>query len=586
MTFLSRVFRFLLPALLASTALGQPLQLTPTVPEDAGVGGFRGSPDSQWIHYTFEPTPGDCHSLYRVHRSGGDPALVHAPGVAQCEITFEGTTEGGQLLVFSVWRADAPPQVWSVPIDGSASDAVLLTSRFTGEENLGDVRVSGQHVLYEVFGDQGGRGLYRGPAAGPSSAFQRLDAEGTNWWSPAPEAGRIVFTDGPALFSAGLDAGSALVRLDQSVGEGVWTFGLSVDESRVFYVAEQDQPDRIDLYSVPIAGPASAAVVLNLPFPSGEVLSESPAHLDPTPDGVQLVFQTRLPVHGGHPERGGIYSVPVAGPASEMVQLEEPQGGILVSDLLISGDGQWVVFESRQGHPDRTDVFRVPITGPASAAEPLNDLGHAVYETRLTLDGATVVYRSDGGDWSGGSGPRELYRVDVGAVSPSPIRISGLPPGQDVDVFWVGDQIGDRWLSTGQIGSGPERELFSVQLSGPPRRTQVRLSPDPNQAGVSSFYPALDGSWAVFVDHPDFPLQGLPMEVPVDGSLPAQPLHTPLPSWFWVITVRVMNDDVSVLYTIAADDITPQGRVLWLQKIPRLFADGFESGDAGAWNGP
>lgn len=105
---------------------------------------------------------------------------------------------------------------------------------------------------------------------------------------------------------------------------------------------------------------------------------------------------------------------------------------------------------------------------------------------------------------------------------------------------------------------------------------------------MAFFRPALGGAWTVFVDRPFHATQALLFDGPVDGSLPAEQLHTPLPSWFSVDedSVSVMADGVSVLSTIRADEVTPQGRVLWIRRIPRLFADGFESGAVGRWSGP
>lgn len=168
-------------------------------------------------------------------------------------------------------------QLWSVPMNGPASEAVSLAGSFVEGGAIQGFSTSpdGQYLvlLADKLTDERFE-LWSVPIGGPAGAMVRLN---------------------PALVSGG-DVSN--------------TFEISPDSTRVAYVADQTSNEVYRAWSVPIAGPSTLAV----PLVSGLVTAGGDVtNLDFTPDSASIVFRADL----SQDERFDLYLVPADGSASQ-----------------------------------------------------------------------------------------------------------------------------------------------------------------------------------------------------------------------------------------------------------------------------
>ena len=235
--------------------------------------------------------------------------------------------------------------------------------------------------------------LFRVPAAGPASAEEKIYGPTTSAGYPrrsvstapnsnpvnaitiTPDGNRVVYraeyvyTERSQLYSIPITGPrSANIRLDTTAptdsGGEVDSYKISPDGSRVVYQADQDSEDLSELYSVPVAGPASANVKLNGPLPLGGVVTTG---YQISPDGSRVVYRAEQQADGVVE----LFSVPLTGPSSAGIKLNGAfVAGGDVSSFAISRDGRWIVYRADQ---DTDDVFELFITdegGPEPIATP------------------------------------------------------------------------------------------------------------------------------------------------------------------------------------------------------------------------
>ena len=217
----------------------------------------------------------------------------------------------------------------------------------------------------------------------------------------APNGERVVFThktiSGPdELFSAPIHGGAPPVPLSPT-GEFADFRAISPDGQRVLYT--QSIAGGTKLFSVPIAGPASARVRL------ADDVGVQP-QIAISPDSQKVVF---LP-----PTRDRLRVVPIAGPANAGARLTDPfvPGGT-AGGARISADSRSVVYRADQETAGVFQLYRVPLTLSPAPDPPTTRLngplvaGGDVAEFRLAPDNGPVIYRADQDTDS----VRELYRV-------------------------------------------------------------------------------------------------------------------------------------------------------------------------------
>jgi hypothetical protein len=285
------------------------------------------------------------------------------------------------------------------------------------------------------------------------------------------------------LYSAPLTGGSPPVRLSVA-GEHSRFVAISPDSTRVLYTVpagagQPGDPLRNELFSVPIAGPASARVKLAADVSTGLRVRVSP-------DSAKVVFAP--------PERDRLRVAPIAGPASAAERLTDPfAAGGKVGELAISANSRSVVYRADQLTVGVNELYRVPLTLSPAADPPTTRLngplvaGGDVYEFTLASDSSRAVYRAD----QDADDVGELYSVRLGGAGRVKLNRT-LPPewnvGGPIEEQGEGD-LPARILPDGsrvlyEIGYLDDisgrlfAELYSVPIAGP-GSASVRLD-DPS----------------------------------------------------------------------------------------------------------
>ncbi len=239
----------------------------------------------------------------------------------------------------------------------------------------------------------------------------------------------------------------------------VTRFKISSDGRYVVYLADQDTDFVFELYSVPLAGPSTARVKLNRPLASdGDVID-----FDISPDGSRVVY--RADQDTSYVDE--LYSVPIAGPATAGLKLNGSLvlGGEVIA-FKVSPDSSRVVYLADQVTDYIEELYSVPIAGPAAAGTKINGslvLGGEVIDFKVSPDSSRVVYRADQDtDYI-----EELYSVPIAGPSDTEIKLNGLlvTGGEVVTyalsldssrVVYLADQVTD-YID----------ELYSVPIAGP-----------------------------------------------------------------------------------------------------------------------
>ncbi|MBZ0089097.1 MAG: hypothetical protein K8H90_01835, partial [Thermoanaerobaculia bacterium] len=223
-----------------------------------GIGPPSISPDGRWVAYWYDGDVDDVFDLYVASRFGGDVRRISAPRPPGSDGPDSNTfrfTPDSRRVVFRIDQEDANrTELWSVPVDGEAADAVKVS---------GDLAPGA-----EVASDQ-----------------------------VTPDSAWVVFGVGTAsdygLWSAPIDASAAPVRLhpagsDDSNGISTRLAGSTV----VFnFSGAAGQPSQ--LWIVPADGSTPAVRVSGDLVPGGDVSSFSV-----TPDNARLVYRADARFNG------------------------------------------------------------------------------------------------------------------------------------------------------------------------------------------------------------------------------------------------------------------------------------------------
>jgi hypothetical protein len=297
----------------------------------------------------------------------------------------------------------------------------------------------------------------------------------------APSGEHVVFLHQPEvgpfeieIYSAPV-AGGPPVRLTPS-GEGSAGFvAISPDSTRVLYtLPAADDLQRRELFSIPIAGPASARVKL-----AADISTTTQVQV--SPDSRKVVF---APAPGDR-----LRVVPLEGPANAGARLTAAfvTGG-RVGDVRISANSKSVVYGADQDTDGVVELYRVPLTLSPAPDPPTTKLNGPVTapgvgEFALAPDdNGPVVYQAR----EGTADARELYRVQVGGGGRAKLSHT-LPSGWEVragsdgHAFYI---VPDGSRAIYRITRSPDAsgrvfgELYSVPTAGP-ASASVRLDHPP-----------------------------------------------------------------------------------------------------------
>jgi hypothetical protein len=157
--------------------------------------------------------------------------------------------------------------------------------------------------------------------------------------------------NGPA--SSGQKISDTLV-----VGGQTLLFDISAHGPRVVYSADMETDDEIELYSVPLTGPASSRVKLSFPGRFGT--SRDVMNFLLSPNGRQVLYQVEYT--DTVPQSDKIYhihSVPVEGPRTASVRLNGPlvEGGDVSNSYGFAPDSCHVVYIADQDIDGENELY-------------------------------------------------------------------------------------------------------------------------------------------------------------------------------------------------------------------------------------
>ncbi|HEX6886276.1 MAG TPA: hypothetical protein VF530_23075 [Planctomycetota bacterium] len=388
----------------------------------------------------------------------------------------------------------------------------------------------GSTAVYSAQQDSEAFDLYRvALAGGPSTRLNTPSADSLldpHRFEITPDSAHVVFftTTGLRrdLFAAPL-AGGPAIELD----DRPWTDGrlvdsrvaLTPDGQRVLYVVSNDLGQRA-LASVSIVG--GTPVFLAGPGAAGLPLV--------SPDSAQAVFLAALDVPG----RLEVYRVPVDGSAPPVRLSPPPTRNGFASSLVLSPDGQRVVFTSTLD-TNRPVVYSVPVDGgPAVALDPASNTNVSPIPV-LTADGARVLFQD-------GVGLALLSSPIDGGVPAVP-----LAPSLRINSFQSSPD-GSRVVLVENASSAGAR-LFSVPAAG---GTLVQLSP-PGVVAGTSFHFTPDSAHVLYAARPEGASAANLYRVPIAGG-PSVELHAGLRSPGWTLApdgTRVALEDQDTFDTLS-----------------------------------
>lgn len=202
-------------------------------------------------------------------------------------------------------------------------------------------------------------------------------------------------------------------------------FAISPDSSRVVYIADQENDEVDEIYSVPITGSSSPNIKLNDPLPSGGDI-----------DSFKMSLDSRLVIYRADQDTNNImelYTVHIRGgepvKLNHKMELERGSVGDDVHTFELSPNGETVVFEASwlthiNNYPEWEntfyfniyELFSVPVNGPASeeiklwgptekagygngdrdvSEAVLHAANHPICEINFNHQGDIMVYRSE-----------------------------------------------------------------------------------------------------------------------------------------------------------------------------------------------
>ena len=504
---------------------------------------FQISPDNQYIVYI-----DGGGELFSVPISGGTPVRLSLNG----DLRFVGNVFSFKISPDSkyvVYRADHNRditdrfvEIFSVPIVGG-SEPVRLNGDLPPVSNrvIGAVRDDFQisvdnQVVYTADQNQiGVFELFSVPIVGGSSIRLNDDlvpaapSQTPGIGFPAgevldfqisPDGQRVVyraekniiFVD--ELFTVPIMGGEEPVRLNTDLpfdpgslifgGGDVKFFQISANSQHVVYLANQNDEDIDELFSVPIAG-GNPPVRLNIPLPSPT--RDVRRDFQITPDSLNVVYVAN-PIDSFIDE---LFVTPIIGGPSLRLSIDfERFEGVEFDGFKVSSNSTNVVYLANLGSNNaaENELFHVPITGGNSVQLSDNLVPDGeVSDFQISPDGKHVIYLAN----QNAENVFELFRVPV--MGGESTRLNrDFPEGIDVPSHSFDFQISPNseyviYRTTQNIDR--VNEVFSVDITGgEPVRLNSELEPPTTinfrfrASQVFVFQISSDGQHVIYVSGP------------------------------------------------------------------------------------
>jgi dipeptidyl aminopeptidase/acylaminoacyl peptidase len=344
-------------------------------PPDGRVGDVLISPDSSRVVYDAQiPLVGS--TLFSVPIAGPSSSSL------QLSTEIGGNTPAispnGRLVVYQSVRRE---RLLAVPIEGPESATVQLTKQIELGREIQRFQISpdGKSIVYQANQDDvNAVELYRVPL------------------TIVPEA----------------DPPTAKLNAPLVAGGRVRDFWFSPTNAPVVYLADQDVFDVPELFAVRLGGAGRVKLNLHLP-PNWEVGASTIEEGVPvriSADGSRVAYQIQEKVFQGR-AAVQLFSVPITGPGTQSVRLDLPPADALDArsqKFAITSDSARVVHVMIADNDGQAapvlSLFSVPAAGPAEAN---TMLGTSLFDDDIVLspDGARAVWRGGTSLFSSSTAP-------------------------------------------------------------------------------------------------------------------------------------------------------------------------------------
>ncbi|MEM7359996.1 MAG: LpqB family beta-propeller domain-containing protein [Pseudomonadota bacterium] len=327
-----------------------------------------------------------------------------------------------------------------------------------------------------------------GDVQGPSSSIE-ISADGNRVLYVADQDTNDVYE----LYSSPI-TGGAVVKLNSAlvIGGDVSPFNIQIspDSSRAVYLADQEQNDINELFSVPITG--GIVTKLNPALVAGGRVY---SNFQISADGSRVVYLSDQDTRFVNE----LYSVPLLGGAVTKLNSGLINGGDVL-DFEISADGSHVVYSADQETNSVAELYSVPITGGAvTKLNPTLIAGDGVRSFEISANSSRVAYRAD-------QDTRfidELYSVPVTGGAVTKLN-SALVRGGEVSAIQISPD-GSRVVYRADQDTENVDELYSVPIGGGivTRLNAALVSGGDVAPLISSFRISADASRVVYIADQD-----------------------------------------------------------------------------------
>ncbi len=446
------------------------LKLSGAMPAYGDVTDFLISPNGRVAVYQADQDSDGVFELYGVLLGGGSPVRLSSLLVTGKSVSnFEISPDSSRVVFRANQDTQSVIELYSVPIGGPATAVTKLNVPLPlGGRAYGNISPDSRRVIYTA--DHQATGvfeLFSVPIAGPATDVIKLNGAlppsgRVTSFEISPDNSRVLYLadqDQAGIqelysVSQGGPTGSG-VKLNGNLINGgrIGGWQISPDSRRIVYQADQQTVGARELFSVPIGGPAAEGIKLNGTLAPGGYTEDFQINAGST----VVVYDAR---QNGILE---LFSIPIGGPTGSEVKIN---GGGNLDRFRLSPDGRWTIYMADQQTPGTLELFSVPIGGPATSGVKLNRPmvpGGHVWYFLTSADRKEVVYVADQDIPS----IYELYGVPLGGPAASGFKLNDiLTPGGKVDSFQIAPNSNRVvYLADQQIHG--LSELYSVPLGGP-----------------------------------------------------------------------------------------------------------------------
>jgi Tol biopolymer transport system component len=196
----------------------------------------------------------------------------------------------------------------------------------------------------------------------------------------------------PNLFLADADNPGSAVQLNPTLAAGavIDDFKVAPDQTRVFYVADQDVAGRSEFYSVAFSTPGTAERMSAAMPADGDVTG-----FELSPDGARLAYNADQDTDGVFE----LYLVNVASPgSSQRLNPTLVPGGDITTEFSFSPDSTSVLYAAQQDVDGLFELYLVDVAAPGISAKvnpPFPSFTDLRLGAKFSPDGNWILYAAD-----------------------------------------------------------------------------------------------------------------------------------------------------------------------------------------------